>query len=335
MFIKMKISSIWIFFCLINSILANSSNQPIFCSNATWNPKGITFADETIVGTWPSTLFIDTNNTIYVASYIKKEILIWFNQSSNSTKIIRGDFLYPKSMFVTNLGDIFIDNGGVNNQVDKWISKNETFINMMNVDSICFGLFVDQNNSLYCSMGNEHKIVKKWLNDIEVTPTTVAGNGTEGSAPNQLFHPRGIFIDDNFDLYVADNWNNRIQKFEFGKSNGITKAGKGSFNVTIQLRYPCGIILDGNKYLFILDHQNSRIIGENENSFRCLVGCYAGLGSQSHQLYFPSTLSFDIDGNIFVSDTNNHRIQKFIFEKDSCQNQTSTTNQIKQSLEKF
>ncbi|UJR18466.1 hypothetical protein I4U23_005372, partial [Adineta vaga] len=83
-------------------------------------------------------------------------------------------------------------------------------------------------------------VVKRWLNDVELTPTTVAGNGTPGSAPNQLQEPYGIFVDDNIDLYVADYLNNRIQKFEVGNPAGITKAGNGSSPFTILLLHPTG-----------------------------------------------------------------------------------------------
>ena len=75
----------------------------------------------------------------------------------------------------------------------------------MNVNSSCTGLFIDINDTLYCSMySNHHQVVKRWLNDTDMTSTIAAGTGTSGSASNELNGPDGIFVDVNFDLYVAD-----------------------------------------------------------------------------------------------------------------------------------
>jgi hypothetical protein len=143
-----------------------------------------------------------------------------------------------------------------------------------------------------------------------------AGTASPGSAFNELNGPGGIFVDVNFDLYVADLGNHRVQLFQSGESNGITVAGSTSPNPTINLRYPTGIVLDAEKYLFIVDHLNHRIVGSGLNGFRCLVGCY-GEGSQSNQLIWPISFSFDRSGNMFVADRDNHRIQKFEY-LESC-----------------
>ncbi|CAF1037056.1 unnamed protein product [Adineta steineri] len=187
----------------------------------------------------------------------------------------------------------------------------------MNVSSNCDGLFVDVNDTLYCSLSGYAQVVKRSLNDsVLASDHVVTGTGISGSASNQLNNPRGIFVDVNFDLYVADCRNDRVQLFELGESNGITVAGSESLNPTITLDCPSGIILDAEKYLFILDSGNGRIVGSSVNSFRCLVGCY-GEGSQSNQLKNPYSFGFDRSGNIFVADYSNHRIQKFLLMKDS------------------
>ena len=181
----------------------------------------------------------------------------------------------------------------------------------------CFGLFVDISDTVYCSMYSRHQVVKRWLNDNTNVSTTVAGNGTAGSLSNQLVLPVGIFVDTNFDLYVADNGNNRIQLFKLGQLNGITVAGTGSLNTTITLRYPTAVVLDADKYLFIVDKQNNRIIGSDSKGFRCIVGC-SGSGAASNQLTTPEMLWFDSYGNLFVADRGNNRIQKFFLYTNSC-----------------
>jgi len=189
-------------------------------------------------------------------------------------------------------------------------------VNVMFVGDDCFSLFVDINNNLYCSMQYSHKVISKSLNISTNTSIIVAGNGSYGQASNMLYAPRGIFVDINFDLYVADYSNDRIQLFQQGTLNGITVAGSGSSTITISLYRPTGIILDADKYLYIIEYGSHRIVGQGPTGFRCLVGCNGG-GSASNQLTYPYSLAFDIYGNLFVADTNNNRIQKFVLSSNS------------------
>ncbi|CAF1167397.1 unnamed protein product [Adineta steineri] len=298
-------------------VLAVSLNQPKLSPTATWNSNGITFANRSIVGEYPLAIFVNTNNTTYVANRENNTIVMWEEDSVSPTKIIHGDFIEPTSIFVTSNSSIYIDDGFENRRVQKWSAETSTFITVMSVNSSCWGLFVDINDTLYCSMSDYHQVVKRALNDSVLASNRVAaGTGIEGSASNQLAGPGGIFVDVNLNLYVADCLNNRIQLFQSGEPNGITVAGYTSLNPTITLDCPSGIILDAERYLFIVDLLNHRIVGSGLNGFRCLVGCY-GEGSQSNQLNKPFSFSFDRSGNIFATDQTNHRIQKFLLMKDS------------------
>ncbi|CAF1464582.1 unnamed protein product [Adineta steineri] len=243
---------------------------------------------------------------------------MWQEESVHPTKVITGNFTDSESLFVTSNGDIYIDDGFKNGRVQKWIAETNTLVTVMNVNSSCYGLFVDINDTLYCSMTQHHQVLKRSLNDSVMTSNRVAaGTGIRGSASNQLYSPHGIFVDVNLDLYVADCYNDRIQLFQSGESNGITVAGSTSLTPTVTLRCPSGIILDAEKYLFIVDSGNDRIVGSSLNGFRCLVGCDES-GSQSNQLYNPFSFSFDRSGNMFVTDSYNHRIQKFQYFEESC-----------------
>ncbi|CAF4041376.1 unnamed protein product, partial [Adineta steineri] len=305
-------------FSVINDSFALSFNQPKFCPTATWNSDGITFADHSIVGQGPAAIFVNTNKTIYVVNGDDNTILIWHEESVNPTDIIPGNFTDPSSLFVTSNGDIYIDDTYKNRRVLKWIAETNIFVAVMNVRSLCAGLFVDINDTLYCSMSNRNQVVKRSLNDPLTTSNHVAaGAGTDGSDPDELDSPGGIFVDVNLDLYVTDCGNDRVQLFQLGEFSGTTVAGSESFNPTIELWCPNGIVLDAEKYLFIVDYNNHRIVGSSLNGFRCLVGCY-GEGSQSNQLNFPYSFSFDRSGNIFVTDEENHRIQKFEYLEELC-----------------
>ncbi|CAF3993468.1 unnamed protein product [Adineta steineri] len=305
-------------FLLMKDSFALSFNQPKFCSTATWNPNAITIANQSLIGEYPLAIFVSTNNTIYIANRDSNTILMWQEESVSPIKIIHGNFTGFESLFVTSNGYIYINDDKKNGRVQKWITETSTFITVMNVSLECDGLFVDINDTLYCSMNNQHQVVKRSLNDPATNSNRVAaGTGSPGSDSNHLYGPFGIFVDVNLDLYVADCENNRVQLFQSGESNGITVAGSTSLNPTITLDCPSGVILDAEKYLFIVDLGYHRIVGSGLNGFRCLVGCY-GVGSQSNQLDTPFSFSFDRYRNIFVADQSNHRIQKFQYSEESC-----------------
>ena len=232
---------------------------------------------------------------------------------------IFNNLVNPRSLFVTITGEIYVDNS-YDAEIHKSTLTAAGSTAVMNVFGECMGLFVDINDDLYCSIVMSHKVIKKSLKTpIATSPTTAAGTGSSGSSSNMLDHPYGIFVDINFDLYVADRDNNRIQLFKPGQVSATTVVINGAQG-TIILDKPTGIVLDADKCLFIVDRGNHRIIGSDSNGFRCVVQCSgsAGWGGRSDQLLGPTSLSFDSYGNIFVLDTNNKRIQKFDYLINAC-----------------
>jgi hypothetical protein len=244
-----------------------------------------------------------------VSNQENNKIVIWLEGSIQVATTISGNLSYPYALFVTTAGDVYVDNGYANGRVNKWAINATIGVPVMYVDKECYGLFVDISDTLYCSIGDRHQVVAKSLNSG--SNTVVAGDGCPGSASNMLYFPRGIFVDTNLDLYVADCGNNRIQVFHLGQLIGLTVAVNGTSGA-FTLSCPTGIVLDADKYLFIVDSINHRIIGSGPNGFRCIVGCSGSSGSASNQLINPQSMAFDSYGNIYVTDQNNHRIQKFV-----------------------
>ena len=293
-----------------------SYNRPKFNTYTSWNPAATTFADTSTIGKNPYTFFIDINNTMYIPSRSNNKILIWFTGASNPSQTLSTNSSNSSSIFVTSSRDIYVDNGILAGEIDRWTFNWTKSTSPMSIQQFCTGLFVDINNTLYCSLESNHQVIAKSLSISNSNARAVAGTGCSGSNLDMLASPNGIFIDDNFDLYVADSGNNRIQKFQPGQVNGSTVAGSGITN-TIDLNYPTCVVLDANKYLFIVDSNNHRIVGSGPNGFRCIIACSSISGAQNYTLSYPRSMTFDSYGNIYVSDTGNNRIQKFNMTSNS------------------
>lgn len=172
-------------------------------------------------------------------------------------------------------------------------------------------LFVDENNTLYCSVTDMHHVVTKSLDDPTNTFATVADRGCSGSDSDMLAYPVEFFVTLNFSLYVADNNTHRIQHFVHVNNNGTTVASNG-VSGTSYLNHPMDSVLDGDGYLFIVDSNNHRIIRSGPYGFRCVISCMNASESASNHLTYPQSMSFDSGGNIWIADTGNRRIQKFV-----------------------
>jgi hypothetical protein len=297
--------------------LAVTSNRPQLSPCASWNPNAATFANYTASSLSPAAVFIDPNNTVYATGFNLSQVQMLPAGSILPSRIISSGYNQQQALAVVNNGDVYVSNGTSYYRIiwSTWVGTVGAFVATVN-DS-CFSLFVDRNNTLYCSMTSRHTIIKRSFYLASNTTIIVAGNGSAGSVPSMLNSPQGIFLTITADLYVADCGNNRVQLFPFGQLNGVTVAGNG-VSGTIALSCPAAIALDADGYLFIVDQNNHRVVGAGPTGFRCIVGCSAQSGSTLFQLQFPSYLAFDADGNLFVSDAGNSRVQKYILGSNAC-----------------
>ena len=291
-------------------------NQPIFCSSATWNPNAVTFANSSTITSLPCSLFITTNNTVYVVDTFSRRIQVWLEGSTNVTSTIATAAVFSQSVFISMAGDIYYYDWSSGGGVGVWSTQTSSLKSLLHIGAGCFSLFIHTNNSLYCSSSDTHRVIRRSLNSTDNQLMIVAGTGCAGFLPNMLNAPHGIFVSITFDLYVADYGNNRVQAFRTGDLKGTTVAGRDAPS-TITLNGPKAVILDGNGYLFISDANSARVIGSGPSGFRT-IGAVCGWGSGDCQLAWPQGIAFDSHGNLFVADNNNDRIQKFLLSTNSC-----------------
>ncbi|CAF2124957.1 unnamed protein product [Rotaria magnacalcarata] len=299
------------------SVLPISYNEPEICPNATWDQTGVTVVNQPVIGKSTPGIFVDTNNTLYVASNDKKRIFIFFENGTNSTHELASSF-EASTIFVITNDEIYFQNSKEQGQVERWSRNLMSSVPVAEFKNRCYGLFIDTSNTLYCSMYDNNKVQKKSLSDNSKKPETVT---------EKLSKPLGISVDTHMYLYVADSDNNRIQLFKPGQKKGTTVAGKGIQN-KLELSNPTDLVLDADGDLFIVDNGNDRVIRANEYDYWCIIGCNGSQRSTSNPLIKPYALRFDRRGNLFVADKSNYRVQKFTIKLNSCKldNAASLTN---------
>ncbi len=146
-------------------------------------------------------------------------------------------------------------------------------------------------------------------------PFTVAGSssGTGGSTAALLDYPYGLWVDATGNVYIADQTNDRIQKWAPGASSGITVAGTGiAGNGSDQLDGPSDVYVDGSGNIYIADTDNNRVqMWASGASFGVTVAGQADGtgGSAADQLSLPQSVFVDASGNVYVSDRGNNRVQ--------------------------
>ncbi|CAF4325571.1 unnamed protein product, partial [Adineta steineri] len=90
-------------------------------------------------------------------------------------------------------------------------------------------IYVDEVNSyLYVSDTNNHRI-QRYHVGVSINGTTVAGGNGQGSGSNQLNTPFSLCVSTiNSYIYITDSGNNRVQRWSFGASYGVTIVGNGA-----------------------------------------------------------------------------------------------------------
>jgi sugar lactone lactonase YvrE len=163
--------------------------------------------------------------------------------------------------------------------------------------------------------------------------TTVAGNGIyefsgdHGPATSAgLRYPRGIALDANGNLYIADTKNRRIRRVDAATGIIITVAGDGDFGfngdggpaTSTSLWEPYGVVPDAAGNLYIADTHNHRIrrVDAISGIITTVAGSdgsgFSGDGGEATtaSLSIPVGVALDAAGNLLIADPRTDRIRQ-------------------------
>jgi DNA-binding beta-propeller fold protein YncE len=131
--------------------------------------------------------------------------------------------------------------------------------------------------------------------------------GSYGEGDGQFIWPTSIVLDSEGNVYVADEWLNRISVYtkdgEFIRKWGVPGSNDG------ELDRPAGLVISEDGTLFLTDSRNHRV--QKFTLDGQYLGQFGRFGNQSEELNMPWGITLDKDGQVYVADWRNDRVQVF------------------------
>ena len=126
-----------------------------------------------------------------------------------------------------------------------------------------------------------------------------------GDGDGELIWPVGIAIDSDENIYIADEWMNRISIFTNSGHflRNWSTQGEGEFNRT------SGIAFDLNDDVYVADSRNHRVRKFTKDGEYILQ--FGSFGDGPGELNAPWGVAVGDEGSVYVADHKNHRVQKF------------------------
>jgi sugar lactone lactonase YvrE len=189
--------------------------------------------------------------------------------------------------------------------------------------SIIGGLAVDTHGNVYVT--DYHRIRRI---DASGNVTTLAGSDAFGFEDGpvstaKFYFPKGIVVDRQDNLYIADLENSRIRKIDAvgqvttfaGNGSQGWVDGTGGVRGTAEFQAPYGLAIDTQGNLYVSDISDNRIRRVDTSGHVTTlagngVGSWADGPSNSAEFYIPRGVAVDALGHVYVADSGNSRVRR-------------------------
>ena len=289
------------------------------CQPYSWNSKGTVVVSGQIF----ISLAIDNEFNIYVVPKNRAQILKW---APNAVEPVIMDMkpsllecisYHPKrnAIYFSDSRDRSIKRLSLGETAAVKVAFGNGYGSALNQYKTAHDLFVDDDDTIFV-LDSFNARVLKWPVDAD-TAIVIAAGGGDGKGPSQLASsPSGaaqFFVDRIHDeIYVADTWNYRVQKYDMGSVNGTTVLSVEANGVA----YPISVILDGNGDILVgLDN---RILKYKPGSNHPATIIADGPQGSGPAMNAPTDLRFDRAGNLYTIDFQLGRVLRFDVTNSSC-----------------
>ncbi|CAF4663162.1 unnamed protein product [Rotaria socialis] len=241
----------------------------------------------------PTAIFVTPSSFMYIVDNGNQRIQKWRIGEPSGSTVAGGNgpgsalsqISISYGIYIHNEYNIYVSDYG-NHRVVLWNAGNTTGGRLVaggngngNADnqlSLPYGIYVDQNGTLYIAEYGNH-IISKWLPskttmflmhfsrqylDAKFGITIAGETAVAGSWSYQLSRPTSVIFDEFNSIFVMDSGNKRIQRWRIGSTYGVTVAQSWELNG------PIGMNFDTDSNLVVADHLNNQVV-----SFR--VNCCA------------------------------------------------------------
>ena len=192
------------------------------------------------------------------------------------------------------------------------------------------GIVADMSGGLFFDDHSEHKIYHMRLQDNSWQ--VIGGDGKEGFKGNggpsrdaEFRFPSGLALDDDGNLFIADEDNCRIQRIDSKTGIVTTVVGTAEGGATceepggeVSLDSPTDVAVDPSGTIFFVQEFRDRVrrFDPRTGSISTVAGTgdsgFSGDGGPATKakLHFPQGLVVGKDGKLYISDTSNNRVRR-------------------------
>lgn len=187
------------------------------------------------------------------------------------------------------------------------------------------GLFFDKKNEvIYVADRYNNRIRKVNLKgNVKTVAGRYMGNAVGNKERAMFYHPTGVVMGKDGNLYVTDYGNNQIKKVSLNGDVSLVAGFKSGYQdgdgKMAQFLKPHSIALDNNGDFYITDSYNNRIRKMNSNGE---VHTFAGNATEGKKdgrlsaanFYRPIGIAFDQNGNMLLTESS-HVIRRIEMTK--------------------
>jgi tripartite motif-containing protein 71 len=193
----------------------------------------------------PQDVAVDSLGNLYVIDTNNHRIQKFDKHGQFISTFGSGELAFPSRIAVDSNDVLYVTDNG-NGRVQKFNTMGQ-LVGTIAEGQLSFpvGIGVNSSDNVYVAESGASRNPSK-VNKFTSSGQFITSWGSLGSDPGEFNQPKGLTLDDNDNVYVADEFNNRIQKFD-SDGNFITQFGQDRLN------HPIDVAVDSQGRVYASD----------------------------------------------------------------------------------